>query len=82
MLTLQHVHHVNKAIQVVGDTCWVGSIMVVGVLTCCALLHSKNDLKATQINVQHRNLCFISLHWATMLRKEVKIFVVPKVKCS
>ena len=27
--------------------------MVVGMLTCCALLHSVHDLKATQMNVQH-----------------------------
>ena len=27
--------------------------MVVGVLTCCALLHSVFDFKATQINIQH-----------------------------
>ena len=27
--------------------------MAVGVLTCCAFLHSVCDLKATQMNVQH-----------------------------
>ena len=31
----------------------IGCIMVVDVLTCCALLHSMWDLKATQMNVQH-----------------------------
>ena len=31
----------------------VGSIVVVGALTCCALLHSICDLKATQMNVPH-----------------------------
>ena len=31
----------------------VGSIMVVGELTHCALLHSVYDLKATHMNVQH-----------------------------
>ena len=31
----------------------VGSIMVVGLLTGCALLHSVCDLKASQMKVQH-----------------------------
>ncbi len=31
----------------------VGSIVVVGALTCCALLHSMCDLKVTQMNMQH-----------------------------
>ena len=31
----------------------VGSIVVVGVLTCCALLYLMWDLKPTQMNVQH-----------------------------
>ena len=30
----------------------VGSIVVVGVLTHCALLHSVRDLKITKVNVQ------------------------------
>ena len=45
----------------------VGSIVVVGVLTCCALLHSMCDLKATQVTVQYSligNLCFMSSKWA------------------
>ena len=29
-----------------------GSIVVVGALTCCALLHSVYDLKATKVNLQ------------------------------
>ena len=29
----------------------VGSIVVCGVLTCCALLQSVYDLKATQMNI-------------------------------
>ena len=32
----------------------VNGIMVVGVLTCCALLHSVCDLKAIQMNQQYR----------------------------
>ena len=39
----------------------VGGIMVVGLLTHCALLHNMYDLKATQINEQH---CLI---WELML---------------
>ena len=31
----------------------VGSIMVVGVLTCCALFHLMCNLETTQINVLH-----------------------------
>ena len=31
----------------------VRSILLVGVLTCCALLHSVCNLKAVQRNVQH-----------------------------
>ena len=31
----------------------VGSIKVVGTLTCCVLLHSVYDLKAAQMNVLH-----------------------------
>ena len=31
----------------------VGSIVVVGTLTCCALLHSLCDLKEAQMNIQH-----------------------------
>ena len=41
----------------------VGSIVVVGVLTHCALLHSMCDLKFTQMNMQH------SLIWELMLYK-------------
>ena len=31
----------------------VGSIEVVGILTCCALLHLVCDLKTAQVNVQY-----------------------------
>ena len=40
-----------KVGQAMEATPTVGSIMVVGVLTCCAMLHSMCDLKATQMNV-------------------------------
>ena len=39
----------------------IGCIVVVGVLTCCALLYSISDLKAEQMNVQ------CSLIWELML---------------
>ena len=60
-----------------------GCIVVVGVLTYCALLHSVDDLKAALINVQH------SLIWGLMLymfkvdyitQKQQKIFDLQKVK--
>ena len=41
----------------------VGSILIVGVLTHCALVLSMYDLKAAQVNVQH------SLIWEFMLYK-------------
>ena len=39
----------------------VDSIVVVGVLTCCALFYYMCDVKATQLNVQ------LSLIWEPML---------------
>ena len=39
----------------------VGSIVIVGALTCCALLHSLCDLKDMQMNVQY------SIIWEIML---------------
>ena len=39
----------------------VGSIVVVGALTCCALLHSMCDLKVTQMNMQHSIICDLML---------------------
>ena len=41
------MYHVIEVVQAV-----VGSIVVVGALTRCALLHSAYDLKAAQMNVQ------------------------------
>ena len=41
----------------------VGSIMVVGVLTSCALLYSAGDLKAAQMNVQHSLICELTLEF-------------------
>ena len=34
----------------------VGSIVVAGMLTCCALLLFESDLKATQVNMQHSQI--------------------------
>ena len=51
---LWHAYHIVEPIQaVVATNCGVSSIMVVGVLACCALLHSMWDSKAAQMNVQH-----------------------------
>ena len=68
---LKCVYHVTEAV--------VGTIMVVGVLTCCTLFHCVCDLKVAQINVQ---CCLI---WEFMLSdfqlgynamEAMKIFVV------
>ena len=40
----------------------VGSIVIVGVLTLCALLHSFYDLKAAQMNVQCSSICKLMLY--------------------
>ena len=41
----------------------VGNIVIVGVLTCCALVHSVIwDLKAIQINMQHGLIRELMLH--------------------
>ena len=55
-------------------------IMVVDMLTLCALLHSMCDWKAIQMNMQHRNLCFMSLNRAKMPHKQPKTFVRWKVQ--
>ena len=47
-VSLWHVCHMTEAVQ----ASVVGSIVVVGVLKHFALLHSMQDLKATQINIQ------------------------------
>ena len=39
------VHHMSEAVQAVEGTQCVSSIVIVGVLTHCALLHSLCDLK-------------------------------------
>ena len=52
--SLQCVYYVTEVVQVMeGTRVVVGSIVVVGVPTCCALLHFMCNLKATQMNVQH-----------------------------
>ena len=53
-----------EEVQAMGAFCAVvGSIIVVGALICCALIHSMFDLKAAQMNM----LC--SLIWELMLYK-------------
>ena len=50
--SIWHIDHIAEAVQAVeGNHCGI-SIMVVGVLTCYALLHSMCNLKAAQMNVQ------------------------------
>ena len=43
----------TKTVQVGEGTHMVGSIVVVGVMICCTLLHSLYDLKAVHLNMQH-----------------------------
>ena len=42
----------TKVAQTMKVPVVVGSITIIGVLTCCALLYPVCDLKATQVNVQ------------------------------
>ena len=58
----------------------VGSIVLLGVLTHCILLHSMCDLKPAQMNVQLSN----SETYALQVRIEgaTKTFVVQKVKAE
>ena len=57
--SLWHIYHVILAVLAME----VSRILVVGILTHCALLHSVCDLKATQMNVQH------SILWEFMFYK-------------
>ena len=43
---LKYVYHMTKAVQIVGN------IVVNGMVTHCALLHSVCDLKGAQMNIQ------------------------------
>ena len=62
--SLQHGYHMTEEIQSVREVSVVGgSIMVVGVLACHALLHFVCDLKLAQMNMQH------SLIWELMFYK-------------
>ena len=58
----------------------VGNFMIVGALTFCALFLSVCDLKATEINMRHGDLCFTSLNCIIMLRKQLKTFVFCVMK--
>ena len=48
--SLQSIYHMTKAVQAVVDC-----IVVVGVLTCCALFQSVWDFKVTQMNMKQSN---------------------------
>ena len=60
----------------------VGSIIVVGELTGCALFHSECDLKAAQMNVQHSLIQELMLYLAVTLWKQLQVFVVKKMKAQ
>ena len=57
-------------------------LVVVGVMTHCAIVHFVWSLKATEMNVQQSQIqeLILSLNWATMLLKQPKTFVVQKMK--
>ena len=58
-INLRYEYYSTKIVQILITV--VVTIMVVGILTCCALLHSVCDLKAAQIYVQYH------LIWELML---------------
>ena len=61
----------------------IPSIVVVGMLTCWALLHPICDLKTRKMNkngVYFRNLCFTSWKRVITLWEQPKTFVMQKVK--
>ena len=49
--SLQRVYYVTEAVQAVTSV--VGSIVLVGALTRCALFLSVSDLKAAYMKLQH-----------------------------
>ena len=51
-----------KAVETWNVATIVDSIVIAGVLTRCALLHSVCDMKATQINVQCSLIWYFMLH--------------------
>ena len=50
----------------------IGSIVVVGALTCCALLNSVRDLKAVQMNVQRSLIREVMLYKFELGHKTAK----------
>ena len=50
----------------------VGSIVVDGALTCCALLHSMCDLKDTKMNMQHSLLRELTFYEFEMVHKSAE----------
>ena len=61
----------------------VGSIMVVGVLTRSALLHSMCDLKTTQMNMHHsliQELIYYKFKIALNALEAAKIIIVQNMK--
>ena len=56
----------------------IGSIVVVSVLTCCALLHYIYDLKAEQMNI-HYSQMFCNISVCVYLKTKVEGIVVVSV---
>ena len=82
---LVRVYHLTKAVQAEIGIHWVVSIVLLGALTRCALLHSVFDLKATQMNVQHSLIQKLILHGFKLgynAWKQPKILVERKVKAE
>ena len=52
--SLHQIYHVTEAVQSMlwGGRCIGNTVVVVGALTCCALLHSVCDLKVEQMNLR------------------------------
>ena len=61
-ISLPDVYHVTKADQVVVGTHYGCSILVVGSLTRCVLLHSMCNLKAAQMNMECNLICELKLY--------------------
>ena len=63
------------------DPAEVGSIVVVGALTRCALLHSECDFKVTKLNVQHSLIQELMLHEFEHSAEVIKnIYCTKKMK--
>ena len=64
--SLRCVYPATKAVQAI-----VGTIVVVGMLICCALLHWVYDLKAAQINVHCHLIQKLMLYEFKLITKNI-----------